>query len=324
MPVEQIPIENREQWLALRKRDVTASVAAAVLGAHDYTSYYELWHLKAGTIDEDGEETPAMRRGSRLENFAITMLLEERPELIRVGGNDAYYRDPDTRLGATPDLCVDDPERGRGVIQIKSVHPFAFKKKWRDDDTGEVSAPFWIELQAAVEARLTGAAWAEVVPMVIDAGIDFHAIPVDLTDDVWELLDDQIAEFWRTVAEGIPPDPDYRRDAELLAAEFRKVAPAVIDLTADNTITGQIDSYNALKKQARDAEAMAKDIMAEVHHKVIDAARRDLGRLPEPGEKPRVLVADDRKISWVNFRRKEKLVAAGDVSYLRFPATKPE
>lgn len=44
--IEKIAIENREQWLALRSQDVTASVAGALLGVHPYTSAYGLFLMK--------------------------------------------------------------------------------------------------------------------------------------------------------------------------------------------------------------------------------------------------------------------------------------
>jgi hypothetical protein len=48
--VEKIAIINEAQWLALRKEDVTASVAGALLGVHEYTTAYGLWAQKTGAL----------------------------------------------------------------------------------------------------------------------------------------------------------------------------------------------------------------------------------------------------------------------------------
>src|SRR5262249_6073732 len=61
--IERIRISSREQWLKLRQSDVTASVAAALLGIHPYQTVFALWALKTGKISDDVEETPPMRRG---------------------------------------------------------------------------------------------------------------------------------------------------------------------------------------------------------------------------------------------------------------------
>ena len=64
MTIESWPVTDRESWLKRREKDVTASVAAALFGdgVHPYITAYELYCLKAGLIEADPEETPAMRR----------------------------------------------------------------------------------------------------------------------------------------------------------------------------------------------------------------------------------------------------------------------
>jgi predicted phage-related endonuclease len=42
MTIQIIRPADRQAWLAARSKDVTASVAAAVLGAHPYTTPYAL------------------------------------------------------------------------------------------------------------------------------------------------------------------------------------------------------------------------------------------------------------------------------------------
>jgi YqaJ-like viral recombinase domain len=102
--IERIPIIDQRQWLGLRQRDVTASTVGALLGVHPYASALGLYLLKTGQIEADAEDTPAMRRGGLLEPVAHRILREDHAEWIDTLAPGAYFRDPDARLGATPDL----------------------------------------------------------------------------------------------------------------------------------------------------------------------------------------------------------------------------
>src|SRR5262245_18769817 len=48
MTIERIPITSREQWLELRKPDVTASVVGALFAAHPYMTALKLYLMHQG------------------------------------------------------------------------------------------------------------------------------------------------------------------------------------------------------------------------------------------------------------------------------------
>ena len=103
MTIESFPVTDRAEWLRWREQDVTASVVAALFGpdVHPYMSPFHLFALKAGLIQEDPEETPAMRRGRLLEPVALELLREERPTWDCRHVN-RYFRDTVHRVGGTP------------------------------------------------------------------------------------------------------------------------------------------------------------------------------------------------------------------------------
>jgi predicted phage-related endonuclease len=56
-----------EEWLGLRREDVTASQAAALLGAHPYTTAYQMWADKTGRSSEkemNGADAPRAPAGA--------------------------------------------------------------------------------------------------------------------------------------------------------------------------------------------------------------------------------------------------------------------
>lgn len=217
--IEVITPKDRAAWLKARGQDVTASVVGALFGVHQYTTPYELWAIKSGRVPRVDEESDAMRRGRLLEPVAVAILREERQEWQIDYSTEAqvYYRDPDRRLGATPDVIAHCPRRGKGVVQIKSVEAGVFRRGWLDPE-GNPEAPLWIALQAMLEAHLTGAQWAAVMPLVIGFGIEAPLIdvPLDHMAGVIEAMEEKSAEFWQMVREDREPPIDYAQDAALI------------------------------------------------------------------------------------------------------------
>lgn len=277
--IERIKIGSRDQWLALRQKDVTASVAGALLGIHPYTTAYSLWALKTGQIADDIEETPPMRRGRLLEPIAVQMLREDRPDWqISDHPVGLYFRDPVARIGATPDLFARDENGKWGIIQIKTVEPGIFRKNWRDED-GNVSPPLWIVVQAIIECHLCGFEWVAVAPLVVGHGVELPVVPVPLHEGIYDRIKSEVAAFWRLVEEGRTPEPDYGRDGAMLEQLY---APdgVVIDLSADNEVPDLVAEKEKLAPEKSAIEARQKEIKAALLHKLgtASAGRMNDGR----------------------------------------------
>src|SRR5258708_3490433 len=204
MAIERNGSESREQWLACRSQDVTASIAGALLGVHPYSTAYGLYLLKKGLIAEDPEETGPMRRGRLLEPVAVQMLREDKPNwTIHDHPIGYYYRDPASRLGATPDVLATDEHGKPGIVQIKSVEPSIFRRDWKNED-GTIEPPLWIVVQGIIEAYLTGAEWAAVAPMVVGFGLEMPVIPIPLHAGILDRLKAEVSEFWQRIEANNP------------------------------------------------------------------------------------------------------------------------
>lgn len=300
MNVERHIIKSEQEWHGWRQKDVTASVAGALLGVHEYTTPFSLWALKSGQIAEDPEESAPMRRGRLLEPVAVEMLREERPNWI-IDRGKVYLRDPDVRLGCTPDVFASDPERGPGVVQIKSVESMIFRKKWMQD--GEVTPPLWIAVQAIIEAHLTGSKWAAVAPLVIGHGVDLPIIDIPIHAGVIEKIEEEVRKFWKMVESGKPPHPDYARDGETIARLYAHEAPGkMVDLRGDNLLPGLLDARSILNAEIKDREQKRDAINTEIKAKLGDA---EIGMI------------DGFKVTWKTQKRKEHVVPASEFRVLR-------
>jgi len=253
MPVEIIRPANRQAWLDARRRDVTASQAACLLGVHPYTTAYGLWAEKSGRVAGDDSDNPVLRRGRLLEPVVIEMLREDRPDwTIEYRRDNAYYRMVEDRIGATPDAFATRPDIfGTGTVQVKTVADDKFRREWLDSETGDVVLPLWIAVQAIVEAELTGSTWACVAVMVIGRGIDLQVVDVPLNTRVMHRLRREVREFWRMVDEGIEPSIDWNRDGAAVAAVYRDSMPDRKDLTAVGDLDAKVTEFMRAKDAAR-------------------------------------------------------------------------
>jgi predicted phage-related endonuclease len=268
--IERIPAGDRAAWLELRAKDVTASAAAALLNVHPFITAYELWALKTGRITEDPEETGPMRRGRLLEPVAVQLLREERPAWdIRhnSGSKQVYLRDSSIRIGATPDIIAMDPERGLGVVQVKTVEPGVFRQKWHDDN-GDLQPPLWIVIQAIIEAKLTGSSWAAVAPLVVGFGVEMPIIDIPIHEGVYERIAGEVKAFWQRIADDVEPDPDYTRDDALLSRLGRGTNGEQIDLSGDNMMPALLEERAELKSRIKADTDRVKVIDTEIVAKI--------------------------------------------------------
>lgn len=294
-------------WHRLRGRDVTASVIGALFDAHPYMTELELWGQKTGRLRRDGAETEATRRGRLLEPVAVQILREDHPDwtITHNAAENIYFRDPDARIGATPDVLVNHPERGLGVIQIKSVEAGAYRRNWLDDD-GNVDAPLWIALQATTEAHLTEARWAAVAPMVIGYGIEMPLIDVPIVDGIWAAITERVGEFWSMVEDGREPRVDYARDGAVIDRLHEIGDPASeVDLSDDDRIPDLLSR----REQLRAAMAAAKDGLSEIDTEI--KAKMGAAQVAHIGR--------GRRITWATRKRAAVTTPASIYRALNYP-----
>ena len=266
MSIERREIKSREEWLEWRKQDYTASNIGALFDCHPYTTALRMFAEKRGT-EFLFEDNKVLRRGRWLEP-AISKAVEElRPEWKLIPPNE-YLRDPDLRLGATPDFYIEGDQRGRGICQTKSVAPSVYQRDWNDG----AEVPLWIVLQATVEAMLANADFAVVAALLIDPhNMDcvIHELPRNQQAE--DKIKQAVFRFWQDVENGIEPEPDFEKDADVIKAIWKRESepPVEIDLSVDNRIPALLEERAALKS----AEKMAHDRIESINTQLIYAMK---------------------------------------------------
>lgn len=266
MTIEVLSLETEQQWLAARRKDVTASVVAALFGIHSFTTPYALWAEKSGAKPVDDVMNAAIMRGRLMESVAVDVLSMDHPDwdiTHNTGEGVRYFRDAEARLGATPDTFVSCPLRGDGTVQIKSVEASIYRRKWCAN--GEPEPPLWIAVQAAVEAHLTGSAWAAVAPIVVSHGIEVPLIEIPLSEKVVESVYQKVADFWLTIERGIEPDPDFSLDGDTIDQLYAGDGTE-IDLSGSDVVFELVREHGLVFEKLTDAQERLAEIKAELKY----------------------------------------------------------
>lgn len=296
MTVERHPITDRKEWLDRRRQDLTASEIGAAAGCSPWATPLEVYGRKKGWL-HDVADNAAMQRGRLLEPVALEMLRERRPEWTVVQP-DIYLRDPELRLGGTPDAIAYTFD-GTVMLEVKSMMESVFDRDWQD------GPPLYVELQTLANAMLWGAVSGVVAALVIDrwANLELYTFDVPRHAEAEHRIQDIASRFWRNFHAGIEPRTDYKRDAGVLAQLRKPIHDTpTMDLSSDNILPLLLEERAHLMKLSKANEERLDEIKARIVDKL---AGHKHGELP------------GWRISNKMTYRPEKLVRASEFAVLR-------
>ena len=222
--IERHPVLDRAAWLAMRAKDLTASDLGAAMGVDPYKSRLQLYGEKAGLLTAEAE-TRIMRRGRWLEPAVVAAIRETHPDWEVGYPLGLYLRDPELRLGCTPDAVVSKPnQKGIWNCQLKVVSKTIFDRDWAD------GPPLGYQLQTACENMLMEADDGMLAALVIDTySAELMIYPVHRYTIAEERIRDMAKTFWADIAEGRRPPAGLRpgrRDDRGALSDLRAGRPA--------------------------------------------------------------------------------------------------
>ncbi len=271
MAIERREIIDREQWLEWRKQDVTASAVGALFNCHPYVTALRLYAEKRGT-EFPFEDNKVLRRGRWMEPAVAKAVEELRPDW-QIKPAHEYLRDPELRLGCTPDFFIFDSQNIQrfGILQTKTVAPAVYTRDWADG----VEVPLWIILQATVEAMLANADFIAIAALLVDAhNMDCAIHEFPRNPQAEEKIKQAVAQFWDNVHHGIEPEPDFEKDTDVIKAMWRREAEptSIIDLSGDNRIPELLDERATLKASEKLVHDRIESINTQLIYAMKDAA----------------------------------------------------
>lgn len=224
-----------------RAKVVGASEVAALFDTSSWLTHFELWHRKNGTVatpDFGGNER--IEAGIRLEPAIIDWACDkwgyQRRETPR-------RLDNGKGLGGHPDQLVTCPQRGDGLLEVKTAD-WLVAKGWGDEP------PLQYQLQAVAYMGLAGVEWGDLVILV--GGNELRRFQIQFRPKLYAEIEKRVEAFWQSVRDGKPPKPDYTRDGPAIAELYGESDGGLIDLRGDN-----LACIAAAEFLAADAESKA-------------------------------------------------------------------
>lgn len=251
MTTEIIVPSNQEHWLELRKQDVTSTESACLFGESPYMTHFDLWHRKRSGVVPEFKTNDRMRWGNRLESAIAYGIAEEQGWEVKP--MKEYFRNPDLRMGSSFDFVITN--LGEPVhLEIKNVDYLAFRDGWLEHEDGSIEAPTHIELQVQHQMAVSGFERAFIGAFI---GGNRGVVIERLRDeDVIKAIKSKVAAFWKTVDEGLEPDPVMPGDAEVIIRLNQYAKPGkILSADGDETLRDLLLDYKAAAK----AEANAKE-----------------------------------------------------------------
>lgn len=290
--VEILSYAGREQWLDMRRADITASDAGALFGEHKYQTPRKMALEKA--YGENRPQTAPMRRGKIMEPaVAEAVLFDFGWELHRC---KTYLRaradDPMIRMGATRDYMLsalsqeallesrlrdqalalgwDEHAETTLSVQCKSVDPYVFEQEWGEHP------PKYILIQAAMEAMLADADGALVACLVETRNRDLYLYAVPRRHAFEVELTRRVADFWASFTRGDEFPVSAGDNAGMAALYPEAETEQVVDLSSEpiwhqlaserHRLNGDIDK---LETRVSEIEAKFKDRMREASKAIL-------------------------------------------------------
>jgi predicted phage-related endonuclease len=243
-----------------RANHVGASEVAALFDASPWLTKFELYHRKAGTIatpDFGGNER--IEAGIRLEPAIIEWACDKwgyAPDL------PTQRLDNGAGLGGHPDRIVVCPERGRGILEVKTAD-WLVAKGWGEEP------PLNYQLQVMTYVGLAGCEWGDLIMLI--GGNELRRFQIEFRPKLYAEIEARVAAFWHDVEAGRAPKPDYTRDGDTISALHTPGTDETIDLKGDNLAAIAAAEWLAADEACKAAAQRRDAARAELAEKLGEA-----------------------------------------------------
>lgn len=286
--VEIILPENKQKWLELRTKDITSTEVSALFGLSPYMTKFELWHRKKRGDVVELSENKRMFWGTKLQDAIAGAIAEKQGWNVR--RMDEYIRDPELRAGSSFDFSINED----GLLEIKNVDGLQYKEKWNIDDEGNIEAPLHIEMQVQHQLMVSGREYAYIGALI--GGNDEKLIPRKRDEIVISEIRKAIKEFWKSVEENKPPEPDFTADSKFIAKLYGFAEPnKIYDARGDERLQELTEKY----KEYSDTEKQAKQGKDAIKAEIL------------------TIIGDAEKVTGDKFTISAGVVAEAEISYTR-------
>lgn len=213
---------NRDRWKQLRRKGVTASEIAVILGIAPKThgSAFSLFTEKQSGEDRivDNEQ---VRRGNLLEPYVSSVFEEEHPYLVLYDGGLYCSSERPWQMATFDRLAVDAPKLGLSVAEVQEypfatdygmpvqIKTWATRDGWGEERTADI--PVHIRAQCLYEMDVRGAdtVWVPVLFMQDWVVATYIIERTDAVNEDIAIMRHEAAAFLDRLDRDDPPPVDW-------------------------------------------------------------------------------------------------------------------
>jgi putative phage-type endonuclease len=268
---EIIAIENEQQWLAERTKDITSTEVSALYGLSPYKTEFELFHEKREGVVVKFPANERMKWGTRLESIIAQGAAEDQG--WEIGKLNVYMRDTAARIGSSFDFEILSSANGKGILEIKNVDGLQYYKNWIDDGAGNIDAPEHIEMHIQHQMEVSGYEWTALVALV--GGNELKVIYRNRDSEIGKDIRSRVAAFWDAVQKNTPPSADYTRDAEFIIKQLHANANPgeEIDVSNDPALEDLVKQYRLCSQEYAAMDKLKDQYKAQLLERIGTASK---------------------------------------------------
>ena len=272
--ITKIKTNNREQWLAERKKSLGGSDMGAVLGMNSYTSPLAVWMDKTGRLPEK-EQTEWMRLGTDLEDYVAQRFCEA-SGLKVVKDNYTWRNSKYPHLHMNPDRRIVGQKAGFEAKIVSQLN----EKKYRG---GEFPDSYYAQVVTYLcvsefdrwylGALILGEGLRiyQMTRIPNDTKPDWCVASVYVDDDELAALGNTGESFWGYVETDTPPPADcHPKTGDALFAMYPDSTDECIGI---GSFERELDNYFRLKEQAKNIQMTIEGIENRIKHHLGECAR---------------------------------------------------
>jgi len=265
-----IPTGSEAEWLDARRRGITASEIAVVMGLSPYSSPYALYHQKLGVLPAQ-DDNDAMALGRYLEAYVADRFEDRYPAFNVTGDGRRLFAHPERPWQlATPDRTIydDASETWCDPIAVLECKTDASYDGWGDDGTDRI--PVHYRCQVLWQMDVLGVQTGFVACLFLHSR-KLRVYEVTMDGDAKDDLDLMRREAWaflKRIYGRNPPDVDWR---PATTGTLKHLHPSVED-RSEFIPRGLAARYRAACKAVKAAERR-RDLAANQIRARMGAAR---------------------------------------------------
>lgn len=234
---------NREDWLAVRKRGIGSSDAAAAVSLNPYKSQLELWMEKTGRdaglpkVDPKDQSSP-MYWGTLLESIVAAHYTQRSGHRVRRINAVLQHPKEPWMLANLDREVIGTPE-----VQILECKTAGINgaRLWKE------GVPEYVQLQVMHQLAVTGKQCADVAVLICGQDLQIHRIERDEAM-ITKLIELERA-FWHYVETDTPPPADGSDSADVaLRCLYPRDSGQTIDLSDDFEFSAVFSDLLAIRE----------------------------------------------------------------------------